>query len=138
VSRGRGIAPGVAALLVACLATAPAHAQAPDAQAFARAFDGAMTCAALTALHAEAATDDSAWRWVNRSFAFGMIAAKFYIDARREALPNEDLKAMREKYALALGELTPEQRVPFEENCAAKYADMDALCEQNGCVHSAN
>lgn len=128
-------APGAVAVLLAWLGAPPAHAQAPDAQAFAQAFDGAMTCAALTALHAEAASDDSAWRWVNRSFAFGMIAVKFYIDARREALSNDDLKAMREKYAVALRDLTPEQRVPFEENCAAKYADMDALCEQNGCVH---
>lgn len=125
----------VAALLLVCDATS---AQAPpDRDAYAQAFDGAMTCAALTARKAEAAADENAWRWVNRSFAFGMMAAKFYVDARQQALPNEELKAMREKYALALDELSEEQRRPFEQNCAGKYADMDALCEASGCVHDA-
>ncbi len=124
--------------MVLCALACPnrAFAQQADPTAMAQAFDGALTCAALTANKTDDAADAQAWQWVDRSFAFGMLAAKFYVDARREALSNEDLKAMRAQYATALREMTPEQREPFEQGCAEKYADVDALCAHNGCVHT--
>jgi hypothetical protein len=112
------------------------YEQVPNMLELARAFDGAMTCAALTYIKADDINDENAWRWANRSFAFGMLAAKFFTDAQHGAVSADDLNGMRAEYTAAFTAMTPAERAPFEESCAGKYADMDRLCEENTCVHT--
>ena len=111
----------------------------PEREAFEQAFDGAMTCSALTAVKAHQATEAKeaeAWRWGYRSFAFGMLAVRFYTDATKQQLTNEDADNMLTEYANSLVSMTPEQREPFEVGCARKYAEIDKLCEINKCPHT--
>lgn len=114
---------------------APATAAPPgfDRKALEEAFDGAMTCSALTAIKAHEAKEDEAWRWGNRSFAFGMLAVRFYTEATQQPLPREEIDKILTEYANALMAMKAEQRQPFEEGCGRKYADMDRLCEANKC-----
>lgn len=134
--------PAAALLLAALLAASPtllAEASADGDEANARtqlkqAFDGAMTCSALTALEADQAIGDMQQTWANRSFAFGMLAIRFYADLTGEPLRNEDMNEALNQYVDALVAMSDAQIAPFREGCAAKYAGVDALCEQNDCV----
>lgn len=150
----------VLALIAACLclpvaaespAAAPATPPAGEAtaegadpaappanrEALEQAFDGAMTCAALTAIKANQAAPAEAWEWGNRSFAFAMLAVRFYTDATQKPLPHEEINNMLTEYANALIAMPEPKRQPFEEGCGRKYADMDRLCAANACPHKA-
>ena len=100
-----------------------------------QAFDGAMTCSALTALKADAAAGEAQQLWANRSFAFGMLAVRFYTDLTHEPLSNDELNDALNQYADAMTLMVEEELAPFEAGCGAKYADMDRLCAENGCVY---
>jgi hypothetical protein len=113
------------------------QSQPPSKEALQQAFDGAMTCSALSALLAKTAKPDEAWRWKNRSFAFGMLAANFYVNATQKKLSNEDMDNALTSYANSLQGMSPAEREPFDTGCARKYAQMDKLCEVNECPHSA-
>ncbi|MEQ8660305.1 MAG: hypothetical protein RLW62_05775 [Gammaproteobacteria bacterium] len=99
-----------------------------------QAFDGAMTCSALTAMEADKALGDMQQTWANRSFAFGMLAVRFYTDLSGEPLRNEDMNTALNEYADALLAMSEEQLAPFRSGCAEKYPRVDALCEENDCV----
>ncbi len=119
------------------LAVTPLHAQdAAQPDLLQQAFDGAMTCSAVAALGAEEVADAERWRWDNRSFAFGMLAARFWNDATGEPMSAEQLDQTLNRYAQALIGMEPDQRAMFENGCAGKYADVDKLCEENPCLHS--
>ena len=112
----------------------PATASGEPRDLLKQAFDGAMTCSALTALKADQAFGDEQQQWANRSFAFGMLAVRFYTDLTAEPLSNDALNEALNQYADALILMSPEERAPFETGCANKYADMDRLGEENACV----
>lgn len=121
---------------------APAESEAspsavPTKEALQQAFDGAMTCSALSALNGQQAGKDEVWRWKNRSFAFGMLAAHFYVDATKDKLSNEDMDNMLTEYANSLSAMKPKDREPFDTGCARKYAQVDKLCEVNSCPNAA-
>lgn len=99
-----------------------------------QAFDGAMTCSALTALKGDQVMGEAQQQWVNRSFAFGMLAVRFYTDLKSEPLSNDELNNALNQYADALTAMSEEELAPFETGCGNKYADMDRLCEENDCV----
>lgn len=128
-------------LPLACmLFAAPALAEdaagaATDAQRaqFKQAFDGAMTCAALTAIKSDAALGDEQQRWANRSFAFGMFAAQIYFQITHKPLSGEELGDAVNQYADALSVKVEEELEPFEKGCAGKYEFADALCRDNQC-----
>jgi len=109
----------------------------PSKEALQQAFDGAMTCSALSAIISQTAKADEAWRWKNRSFAFGMLAANFYVNATQEKLSNDDMDNMLTQYANSLQGMSPTDREPFDTGCARKYAQIDKLCEVNQCPNSA-
>jgi hypothetical protein len=115
---------------------AEASPPATSPEALQQAFDGAMTCSALTAVKSSQAGPDEAWRWGNRSFAFGMLAVHFYTDATKTQLAQEEVNNILTEYANTLVAMSPEERQPFEEGCARKYPDMDRLCELNACPRS--
>ncbi len=116
-------------------APAPGDAAKPevDKAQYEQAFDGAMTCSALTAIAAQKAPPAEAWRWGNRSFAFGMLAVRFYTESHKEPLKNEDLDGILTQYANALNAMPEAERKQFDEGCGRKYADIDKLCEVNDC-----
>ena len=122
--------------MTATIVAAVAQAQDPDRAALAQAFDGAMTCAALTALKADRAESVKAWQWGNRSFAFGMLAVRFYTEARQEPLTNEELNEALNGYVDAFEAMPAQQQAQFEKGCAGKYAVVDELCVENACPHS--
>ncbi len=101
-----------------------------------QAFDGAMTCSAITAINADNAGPEQRWRWENRSFAFGMLAARFWNDATGQPMTAEVLDAALNDYAGKIVAMTPDALAPYDTSCAGKYADMDKLCESNPCLHS--
>ncbi len=109
----------------------------PSKEALQQAFDGAMTCSALSALISKTAKADEAWRWKNRSFAFGMLAANFYVNATQKKLSNTDMDNMLTQYANSLQSMAPKDREPFDTGCARKYAQIDKLCEVNHCPNGA-
>ncbi|MGR8920846.1 MAG: hypothetical protein ACU85V_14620 [Gammaproteobacteria bacterium] len=114
-----------------------AAAEAPDArQQLRQAFDGAMTCAAITAIEAEKLPPETRWEWDNRSFAFGMLAARFWNDATDNPMSAQDLDNALNKYAGHIVTMTEADLLPFRDSCAQKYADMDKLCKENGCLHA--
>ena len=116
-----------------------AQEQAPqiaDRATLEQAFDGAMTCSALTAIRASRSPASEAWLWENRSFAFGMLGARFWYSATENALPAAELDKMLNKYADRIDQMPPEQIEPFELGCEAKYADIDKLCEENSCPNT--
>jgi len=128
------------------VATEPAAPDAPIADAPAlesnraaleEAFDGAMTCSALTALRAQSAPAGEAAQWNNRSFAFGMLAARFYTEARQQPITHEEMNNILTEYANTLATMPVAQREPFELGCARKFADADKLCELNQCPSQA-
>lgn len=110
---------------------------APTKASLEQAFDGAMTCSALAAVKALQAGKDEAWRWQNRAFVFGMLAARFYGNATKDPISNEDMDNMLTEYANSLSTMPAAQREPFETGCARKYPQMDQLCEINKCPHAA-
>jgi hypothetical protein len=116
---------------------ADAPAVEPNRAAFEEAFDGAMTCSALTALRAQSAPAGEAAQWNNRSFAFGMLAARFYTEARQQPITHEQMNNILTEYANTLASMPVDQREPFELGCARKYADADKLCELNQCPSQA-
>ena len=123
-----------AALLFVALPLVAQEAE-PDARTLLkRAFDGAMTCSALTAMEADQALGDMQQTWANRSFAFGMLAVRFYTDLSGGAMSNDEMNEALNQYADALTSMSAEQIAPFREGCEAKYANVDELCEQNDCV----
>jgi hypothetical protein len=109
----------------------------PSKEALQQAFDGAMTCSALSAIISQSAKPDDAWRWKNRSFAFGMLAANFYVNATQVKLSNEELDNALTSYANSLQAMSPKDREPFDTGCARKYAQIDKLCEVNHCPNAA-
>ena len=113
------------------------QSQPPSKEALQQAFDGAMTCSALSALIAKTAKPDEVWRWKNRSFAFGMLAANFYVNATQNKLSNEDMDNALTSYANSLQGMSPTEREPFDTGCARKYAQIDKLCEVNQCPNAA-
>ncbi len=113
------------------------QSETPSKEALQQAFDGAMTCSALSALISQTAKADEVWRWKNRSFAFGMLAANFYVNATQDKLSNEDMDNMLTQYANSLQGMKPTDREPFDTGCARKYAQIDKLCEVNQCPNSA-
>lgn len=123
------------ALLAAALPLA-AEQTAADPDALKRAFDGAMTCSAVAAVGADTVPQAERWRWDNRSFAFGMLAARFWNDATGEPMTGEQLNDALNRYAEALLEMPADQRAGFEIGCEAKYPDVDKLCESNPCIHA--
>lgn len=126
--------PALAALLFVALPLAAQEAE-PDARTMLkRAFDGAMTCSALTAMEADRALGDMQQTWANRSFAFGMLAVRFYTDLSGGGMSNDEMNEALNQYADALTAMSEEQIAPFREGCEAKYANVDELCEQNDCV----
>ena len=106
---------------------------APTKQALQQAFDGAMTCSALAALNGRAAGKDQAWLWQNRSFAFGILAMQFYMQATGDKVKKSDMDDALTSYANTLQSMSPKERQPFDEGCARKYAQIDQLCKDNGC-----
>lgn len=126
-------------LLLTAVFCGPLAAQAPqdprDPAVLQQAFDGAMTCAAVTAVKADEVAQAERWLWENRSFAFGMLAAQFFSQARSEAMTGEQLDDALNKYANALLEMAPADRAGFETSCGSKYPGMDDLCKQNRCIH---
>jgi len=126
--------PAFAALLFVALPLVAAEPE-PDARTMLkRAFDGAMTCSALTAMEADRALGDMQQTWANRSFAFGMLAVRFYTDLSGGGMSNEEMNEALNQYADALMSMNEEQVAPFRQGCEAKYANVDELCEQNDCV----
>ncbi len=126
--------PVFAALLSAALPLLAQEAE-PDARTMLkRAFDGAMTCSALTAMEADRALGDMQQTWANRSFAFGMLAVRFYTDLSGGGMSNDEMNDALNQYADALTAMSEAQIAPFREGCEAKYANVDELCEQNDCV----
>ena len=113
--------------------TAPTEA---DPNMLKQALDGAMTCSALTAIKASQLPVSEAWQWENRSFAFGMLAARFWYSLFDNPMTSEQLDEMLNKYADRIDELSPDTIAPFEIGCRAKYEDIDALCEQNTCPNA--
>lgn len=113
------------------------QSETPSKEALRQAFDGAMTCSALSALISQTVKADEVWRWKNRSFAFGMLAANFYVNATQDKLSNEDMDNMLTQYANSLQGMTAQDREPFDTGCARKYAQVDKLCEVNDCPNSA-
>lgn len=110
---------------------------APTQEALQQAVDGTMTCSALSAIISRSVAADQAWLWKNRSFAFGMLAANFYVNATKEKLSNEELDNMLTQYANSLQGMTAKEREPFDTGCARRYAQIDKLCEQNHCPNTA-
>ena len=100
-----------------------------------QAFDGAMTCSALSALKAQETGKDESWLWGNRAFAFGMLAAQFYSNQTSKPVANEQMDEFLTTYANALAAMPAAQREPFETGCRRKYAAMDHMCESNPCPH---
>lgn len=113
------------------------QSEAPSKEALQQAFDGAMTCSALSALISKTAKADEVWRWKNRSFAFGMLAANFYLSATQNKLSGEDMDNALTSYANSLQGMSPTEREPFDTGCARKYAQIDKLCEVNNCPNAA-
>lgn len=113
------------------------QAVAPTKAALEQAFDGAMTCSALTAIIAQSATPTDAWRWQNRSLAFGMLARNFYLNATTAELSAEDMDNKLTQYANSLQAMPPKEREPFDTGCARKFPQMDKFCEQLHCPHAA-
>lgn len=101
-----------------------------------QAFDGAMTCSALSAVNSQRVADAEEWKWRNRSFAFGMLAARFLGDATNKPVTAESLDEALNQYIQALEEMKPDQVAHFETICQAKYAEVDKLCEENGCPNA--
>lgn len=131
-------AAAVGAETAAKLALPPAGpAVAPTTAALQQAFDGAMTCSALSAIKARDVGAEDHWRWGNRAFAFGMLAARFYTDQIKKPVTNEEMDNFLTTYANALGAMPPAQREPFETGCARKYTMTDRMCETNPCPHKA-
>jgi hypothetical protein len=120
--------------LLHCLHAVAQEATPDQRTQLKQAFDGAMTCSALTAMEADQALGDMQQTWANRSFAFGMLAVRFYTDLTGEPLRNEDMNDALNQYADALLAMSEAQITPFREGCAAKYASVDRLCEENDCV----
>lgn len=100
-----------------------------------QAFDGAMTCAAVTAIIATETPNGERWRWDNRSFAFGMLAARFWQNATQEQMTMKLLDQALNQYAGRIADMEAPQREGYETSCSAKYADVDKLCEINECLH---
>ncbi len=113
------------------------HAVAPTKEALEQAFDGAMTCSALTAIIAQTAAPAEAWRWQNRSLAFGVLARNFYANANHEELSSEDMDNKLTSYANSLQTMPPKERETFDTGCARKYTQMDKFCEQLRCPNVA-
>lgn len=120
--------------LFAAAEDAPAPADNERQAQLEQAFDGAMTCSALTAIKADKHEGHEHERWANRSFAFGMLAVRFYTDLTERALSNDELNNALNQYADALITMTEEEIAPFETGCGNKYPDMDQLCVENDCV----
>lgn len=116
---------------------APAAPVAPaaDKKSLQQAFDGAMTCSALAAIQAETLPLDERWVWDNRSFAFGMLAVRFWNDASDEKMTGKKLDEALNFYAGRLSEMPQELKTGFTESCQQKHADIDKLCEINKCIH---
>lgn len=112
-------------------------AVAPTKEALEQAFDGAMTCSALTAIIAQSAIPSEAWRWRNRSLAFGLLARNFYSNANQEELTSEDMDNKLTSYANSLQTMPAKEREPFDIGCARKYTQMDKFCEELRCPHAA-
>ena len=70
-------------------------------------------------------------------FAFGMLAANFYVSATQAKLTDEDMNNALTSYANSLQGMSPAEREPFDTGCARKYAQIDKLCEVNQCPNSA-
>lgn len=111
-------------------------ADGPDKAMLEKAFDGAMTCSALAAMRAHEVDEGERWRWENRSFAFGMLAARFWGTATDQAMSMESLDKALNKYAGQLTDMNPEEVEPFRTSCAGKFADIDELCNANPCPHN--
>lgn len=107
----------------------------PSAEMLRQAFDGAMTCSAVAAITADKAGPDVRWKWENRSFAFGMLAARFWHEASGEPITAEAMDKVLNQYAGTMLEMVPHAYIEFETSCAGKLADIDQLCEVNTCVH---
>ena len=99
-----------------------------------QAFDGAMTCSAVAAVKAEEPHTEDKQLWANRAFAFGMMATRFFVDAKGEGLSHEQLNNYLNDYAHALLNLPAMEQAGFEEGCAQRYAEMDKFCEANPCA----
>lgn len=110
---------------------------APTREALQQAFDGAMTCSALTAIIAQSAGPDQTWRWHNRSFAFGLLAARYYGNATKQNLSPQDLDNKLTQYANSLQAMSPTERQPWDTGCPRRYAAMDKLCEAIHCPNAA-
>ena len=117
-------------------AAATTPAVAPTKEALEQAFDGAMTCSALTAIIAQTAIPSEAWRWRNRSLAFGLLARNFYANANQEALTSEDMDNKLTSYANSLQTMPAKEREPFDIGCARKYTQMDKFCEELYCPNA--
>ena len=113
------------------------QAVAPTKEALEQAFDGAMTCSALTAIIAQSAAPADAWRWQNRSLAFGLLARNFYSNANKAELSSADMDNKLTSYANSLQTMPAKEREPFDTGCARKYAQMDKFCEQLRCPNVA-
>jgi hypothetical protein len=123
------------AVVLGVVWSAAVSAQQPNAQQYLEAFDGALTCSALSYLNTKGMSEDEAWMWANRSFAFGMLAVKFYIDATGDGIPAEKIREMRDQYVKVLEGLSTEKITPFVQVCAQKFAEVDALCREQACLH---
>ena len=129
--------PRILTTLTLLVATPLAAQEVPDARAqLEQAFDGAMTCAAITAIQAEAEPPETRWQWDNRSFAFGKLAARFWNDATENPMSAKDLDNALNKYAGHIVTMAEADLLPFRDACASKYEDMDKLCQANGCLHA--
>lgn len=111
----------------------PNHAVAPTKEALEQAFDGAMTCSALTAVIAQSAAPAETWRWQNRSLAFGLLARNFYFNANKEQLTSEEMDNKLTFYANALQTMPAKERETFDLGCSRKYTQMDKFCEELHC-----
>lgn len=127
------VASSVLAAEPAAEAPAAGAATKYDKAQLLQAFDGAMTCSAVTALAAEKTPPAEAWLWGNRSFAFGMLAVRFYTEANKKQITSEELNNILTEYANRLNTMPAADFKPFDEGCARKYPDIDKLCEQNKC-----
>ena len=132
--------PTAPAAAPATQAAPPANANqdvAPTKEALLQAFDGTMTCSALSAIIAQSAAPNEAWRWHNRSFAFAILARNFYLNAHSEKLSDDDLDNKLTQYANSMQAMPPKEREPFDTGCARRYAQIDKLCEENHCPNAA-
>jgi hypothetical protein len=117
-------------------AAAANDAAAPTKESLEQAFDGAMTCSALTAIIAQSAAPAEAWRWQNRSLAFGLLARNFYANANQAELSSEEMDNKLTSYANSLQTMPAKEREPFDTGCARKYTQMDKFCEQLRCPNA--